>query len=53
MFAKSVLEKIKTHFMFNNPLPPQTENRGVCEIMCKNAMQATNDNRAHAHLRAD
>ena len=34
MFQIKVVEKIKTHFVFNTPLPP--ENRAVYEIMWKN-----------------
>jgi hypothetical protein len=36
MFQAKVLEKIKTHFMFNNFFP---ENRAVYEIMWKNMVQ--------------
>ena len=33
---RHVVEKIKTHFMFNNFLP---EHRAVCEIICKNIVE--------------
>jgi len=36
MFQTKVVEKIKTHFMFNNFFP---ENRAVYEIMWKNTVE--------------
>ena len=50
MFQIKFEEKIKTHFLIFNNLPPP-ENRAVYEITCKKygiARQATNDNTAHA-----
>ena len=37
MFQTKFVEKIKTHFMFNNS--PPRENRAVYEIMCKNIVE--------------
>ena len=37
MFQTKVVEKIKTHFMFNNFF--SSENRAVCEIMWENTAQ--------------
>jgi hypothetical protein len=49
-FHTNVVEKIKTHFMFNNYF--FFENCAVHEIMWKNIVQpgkAKDDNTAHAH----
>jgi hypothetical protein len=49
MLQTKVVEKIKTHFVFNKFSP---ENRAVCEIMWKNMVQRgrpqMTDNMAHA-----
>jgi len=37
IFHTKVVEKIKTHFMFNDFFPP--ENRAVYEVMWKNNIQ--------------
>jgi len=50
---KKVVEKFKTHFVFNGVL---YENRIVCETMWKSIWrvgQATVDNMAHAHCTLD
>jgi len=52
MFQTKVVDKINTHFMFNNIPPPPPQNRAVYEIMWENivrAGQATDDNMTHAH----
>jgi len=53
MLQTKVVEKIKTHFVFNNFF---SENRAVYEIMWKNivrAGQATDVNMAHVHCILD
>ena len=53
MFHTEVVQKIETHFMFNNVFP---ENPAVHEIMWKNYVQpgrATDDNMAHTHCMLD
>ena len=39
IFRTKVVEKIKTHFMFNNLFPHPLESRSVYEIMWKNNVE--------------
>ena len=52
MFEKRGLEKIKTHFVFNNSPPPTPRKSWRLwdnVEKYRTAVQATDDNRAHAH----
>jgi hypothetical protein len=52
MFQTKFVEKIKTHFLFNNNF----QNRVVDEIMWKNMVrdgEATDNNMVHAHSMLD
>jgi len=49
MFQTEIVEKIKTHMMFNN-FPPPSKNGAICEIMWKNIVELdTSQNTAHVH----
>jgi hypothetical protein len=49
MFQKKVLEKIKTHFMFNNFFPSKIMHLWDNVEKYGRANQATHDNMTHAH----